>query len=82
MLDWCDDCGGAALRTEDSFECFGCGQKDERNALREAWLFALNEWFDRIYPPDIFVGGPSSDPGVNEVREVAEKLRTALGDNA
>jgi hypothetical protein len=43
-----------------------------------ACKWALTEWFDRVYPPDIFVGGPSSDPGVNEVREVAEKLRNAI----
>ena len=45
---------------------------------REAIKFALEYWFDRVYPPDIFIGGPSSDPGVNEVREVANKLRAAL----
>ncbi len=50
----------------------------ENERLREACEFALEQWFDRVYPPDIFIGGPSSDPGVNEVREVAEKLRDAL----
>ena len=47
--------------------------------LRSACRFALEQWFDRVYSPDIFVGGPSSNPGVNEVREVADKLRAALG---
>ena len=46
--------------------------------LRSACRFALEQWFDRVYPPDIFVGGPSSDPAVNEVREVVDKLRAAL----
>ena len=52
--------------------------QNENARLREACEFALERWFDRVYPPDIFIGGPSSDPGVNEVREVAEKLRDAL----
>ena len=52
--------------------------RKENERLREACKFALEEWFNRVYPPDIFIGGPSSDPGVNEVREVANKLRAAL----
>ena len=47
-----------------------------------ACRYALDEWFDRVYPPDIFIGGPKSDPGVNEVREVANRLRAALAKNA
>ena len=50
----------------------------ENKQLREACEFALEQWFDKVYPPDIFIGGPSSDPGVNEVREVADVLRAAL----
>lgn len=51
---------------------------EQRNALIEACRWALDEWFDRVYPPDIFVGRPKSDPGVNEVREVANRLRDAI----
>ena len=54
----------------------------EAKLLRDACRFALNEWFDRVYPPDIFIGGPTSDPGVNEVREVANRLRKALEEKA
>jgi len=46
--------------------------------LLAACQWAITEWFDRVYPPDIFVGGPKSDAGVNEVREVAERLRAAI----
>jgi len=50
-------------------------------ALMQAWeaiTYALNEWFDRVYPPDVFVGGPTADSGVHEVREVVKRLREAL----
>jgi NTP pyrophosphatase (non-canonical NTP hydrolase) len=30
FIDWCNECGGPALCTEDAFECFRCGRKSQR----------------------------------------------------
>lgn len=36
------------------------------------------EWWDKHYPPDVFVGGPDSDDGVNELVAIRQMIDEAL----
>ena len=36
------------------------------------------QWWDVHYPPDVFVGGPDSDDGVQQVVEIREMIDLAL----
>lgn len=41
-------------------------------------LELCDNWFQEIYPKDIFIGGPNADEGVNRVVEMREKAREFL----
>jgi hypothetical protein len=48
--------------------------KTARAMLRDL----LDNWFYKIYPADIFVGGEDSDEGTNEVARYREGIRKLL----
>ena len=50
------------------------------NAGELAWLLQdiKESWWDKHYPPDIFVGGGHSDASVNEIVRIREAIEQAL----
>jgi len=85
---WCRRC----LKWQpvvDDFICGDCGASlsevrykgKELPALspREMCEYLLDEWFNKIYPPTVFIGGVGGDSGVVQVVEIRNALVAICG---
>lgn len=52
--------------------------KSSEKQAREVLRYVKTAWWDMHYPADIFVGGPDSDEGVNEIVKIRGMLDDAL----
>lgn len=55
---------------------------DEIRSLRKVIRTILDEWWDKIYPEDVFVGGPNADSGVKDVVRLRDLMRSVLPKRA